>query len=172
MSAPLLTAETLRSLLRYDPETGEFRWIARDGKKAWNTKYAGKLAGFNWTVGAICYRSIRIFDWPFLGHRLAWLYMTGEWPAGGIDHRDGDGLNNRWANLREASKVENAGNVRAKSRNTSGFKGVSQKSNGRYRASIQSHGKWRHLGTFVTAEEAHSAYAAAAAEAFGEFARS
>lgn len=171
MNAPLLTQAILKSLITYDPATGMFRWLPRPGKTAWNTRYAGKPAGFDWTVGGVVYRSIRIFDWPFLGHRLAWLYMTGAWPASGIDHRDGDGLNNRWANLREATKVQNAGNVKAKRRNTSGFKGVSQTPNGRFRASIQSNGNWRHLGTFMTAEEAHSAYIAAAIETFGDFAR-
>lgn len=173
MSAPKITAEELRSLVVYDPATGVFTWLPRAGHASWNTKYAGKPAGFDWRVGRLTYRSIRIYDWPFLAHRLAWLYMTGEWPAHGIDHRDLDGLNNRWNNLRLATKTENGANTRATKRNRLGLKGVcaAAGSGGRFRASIGAGGKQKHLGTFDNPEDAHAAYAAAARELFGEFAR-
>jgi hypothetical protein len=173
-NAPHLDQETLTRLLDYDPETGIFRWRERtDVRKAWNTRYAGKIAGFDWNVpnSNVTYRSIRIFDWPFLGHRLAWLYMTGEWPTHGVDHRDMDGLNNRWGNLRSATKAQNAANTKILRTNTTGFKGVSLSKNGRYRATIKINDRQKWLGYFDTPEEAHAAYCRAALERSGQYAR-
>ncbi len=174
MSEPFLDQAILLTLLHYDPETGVFTWYRRpDARKVWNTRYAGKVAGFDWTVSpGVVYRSIRIFDWPFLGHRLAWLYMTGGWPPIGVDHRDLDGLNNRWTNLRLATKAQNAANTRAPRNSTTGHKGVSwSKTNRKFRAYIRAGGRQKWLGYFDTAEEASAAYQSAAAEVYGEFAR-
>jgi hypothetical protein len=96
--------------------------------------------------------------------------VTGEWPTGLIDHQNGDGTDNRWANLRLATSSLNAANSRRRSDNTSGFKGVSRCRGARWRASIQLNGKFKHLGHFDTPEEAHAVYCAAAANYFGEFA--
>lgn len=171
--APALTQDTLKRLLHYEPLTGVFTWLTRaDVRQSWNTRYAGKEAGFDWSIGNVTYRSIRIFDWPFLAHRLAFLYTTGAWPKDGIDHKDLDGLNNRWANLREATKAQNSANTKAMRNNSSGFKGVSKNHNGRWRATISISGKQRRLGYFDTPEEASAAYHAAAVERSGEFARS
>lgn len=170
--APILDQALLKSLLIYDPETGVFTWKPRGDNARWNKRYAGKVAGFDWAVGNVAYRSIRIFDWPFLGHRLAWLYMTGKWPGTGVDHRDLNGLNNRWTNLRAATKTQNAGNTRLQPTNKTGFKGVSTYgTTGRFRANICIFGKQTWLGAYDTAEEAHAAYVAAAIEHYGEFAR-
>ena len=95
-------------------------------------------------------------------------------PENGLltDHRDGDGLNNRRANLRLASKAENGRNSRMKSRNTSGFKGVHlHKETGKWRARISTGDKHVSLGLFATPEDAHAAYAKASAELHGEFSR-
>lgn len=175
MTAPALNQETLKRLLHYDPETGVFTWrIRADGPKAWNTRYAGKEAGYDWSPQGsnVTYRCIRIFDWPFLGHRLAWLYMTGAWPTDIIDHDDGDGLHNSWENLREANRVQNAANAGPTKRNKTGYRGVSiHKPSGAYRAAIFVDGKQTHLGHFPTAEEAARAYEAAAKKHHGKFAR-
>jgi hypothetical protein len=116
------------------------------------------------------YWSIRIYDWPFAAHRLAWLYMKGAWPAVLVDHRDLDGLHNWWSNLREADKVQNGANMRMHRRNKSGFKGVSYRA-GRFRATIRVNGRQKWLGYHDTAEAAHEAYRIAAIERSGEFAR-
>lgn len=175
MPAPQLDQAILLSILHYDPDTGIFTWRHRHGaSQRWNTRYAGKVAGFDWKCGPnVVYRSIRIFDWPFLGHRLAVLYMTGEWPVSGIDHRDLDGLNNRWGNLRPANKSQNGANTRSPNTNTSGFKGVSlDRKTGRYRAYIKNHNRQIWLGYHDTPEAAHAAYMTAATALRGDYARS
>lgn len=173
MSAPTLTAELLRSILIYEPETGKFTWRSRtDVRSAWNTRYAGREAGYVWRASKnVCYRCIRIFDWPFYGHRLAFLYMTGKWPEAIVDHEDLDGLNNRWGNLRQATKAQNAANSPTPLTNTTGFKGVSRCRGGRYRASIRIDGRQVWLGRFATPEAAHEAYCRAAVSRSGEYAR-
>lgn len=173
MPAPILTADALRAMIHYDPDTGVFTWKARpDARKAWNTRYAGKSAGYDWQIGNTAYRSIRIFDWPFLGHRLAWLYMTGEWPESMVDHADTNGLNNRWSNLRPATKSQNSANSRKPVTNKTGFKGVSvAKKSGKYRATITVNGRHKDLGIHSTPEAAHDAYCDAAAAYSGEYAR-
>lgn len=173
MPTPFLDQETLRKLLIYYPGLGDFMWRTRsDVGQTWNTRYAGKAAGFSWTApGGVTYRSIRIFDWPFLGHRLAFLYMTGEWPTL-VDHIDGNGMNNRWANLRLATRAQNAANSGLSVANKTGFKGVcAGKAPGRYRATIRIGGKQVSLGTFDNPEAAARAYRKAATEHHGEYAR-
>jgi AP2 domain/HNH endonuclease len=89
-----------------------------------------------------------------------------------VDHKDGNGLNNRKDNLRPATDQQNSFNSRIPSNNTSGFKGVSwHKRDHKWRARITFGGKRRHLGDFNTPEDAHKAYAKASAELHGEFGR-
>lgn len=173
MRKPPLTQQQLKQLLAYNPETGVFTWLQRsDVRPQWNGRYAGKVAGYaRQATGGGWYWSIRIFDWPFHAASLAWLYMTGEWPPL-IDHRDGDGMNNRWANLRIADKAQNAANSKISSRNTSGYKGASLcKKTGKWRATIRRDGRQEWLGYYDTPEAAHAAYMAAAREVHGAFAR-
>lgn len=88
------------------------------------------------------------------------------------DHIDGDGLNNRRANLRKCSRAENQRNRGAQQNSTSGFKGVTwSRQKGKWRASIQVAGSTKNLGYFETSAAAHEAYSAAAVTLHGEFAR-
>lgn len=101
----------------------------------------------------------------YMAHRLIWFYVTGEWPAQRLDHKDTTRTNNKWLNLRLATAVTNAQNVRRAHRDsTHGFLGVSfirRRISKPFRSEIRVDGKQMQLGTFATAEEAHQAYVAA-----------
>jgi HNH endonuclease/AP2 domain len=161
----LLTQARLRQLLTYDPQTGLFTWkIRRRGPRG----KAGEIAGMLSVRGYIVIKADGI---RYRAHRLVWLYMTGKWPNGDLDHRNGARDDNRWSNLRSASRSQNLANSRISKNNTSGYKGVSFNSiNRRWRASIKCN-KAYHLGYFDTAEAAHRAYVKKAKEFFGAFAR-
>lgn len=146
-----LTAARLRELLHYEPQTGAFTWNVppRNAK-------AGDIAG---GVRRDGYVSIRCDGASYVAHRLAWLYVTGEWPGQDIDHRDGVRSNNAFGNLREASDSENAQNRAIRSDNSSGFPGVCRhKGKGGWQAKIGINGRRLYLGLFETPEEAHAAY--------------
>ena len=169
-----LTAEYLRSILHYDQETGFFTWLERAdlpegaARNRWNGRFPGQRAGYLKSFKHTSYLVIRINGQPYRAHRLAWLYVTGEWPSGEIDHEDGDGLHNWFINLRDATRAQNSGNTRRRSDNTSGFKGVGRKGK-RWVARVMIDGRKLHLGTHDTPEEAHVAYVEAAKKHFGEF---
>jgi hypothetical protein len=159
-----LTVDDLRALLSYEPETGEF-WIRRPVHVMHRTRPAGYVRRDG-------YRVIGVSGGQYLAHRLAWLYMTGEWPAAFIDHRNLAKDDNRWANLRAATKSQNGANTRLLPQNTSGFKGVIWcKQMRRWVAQIKVNGRAKYLGCFQSREDAAAAYALAAAALFGEFAR-
>lgn len=160
-----LTAERLRELLHYDPETGVFKW--RVGRRG--TARAGTIAGRLHRDG---YRRIQVDGVSYAAGPLAWLYMKSEWPAGQIDHENCARDDNWFTNLREANGSQNNMNTRLRRTNTSGFKGVTfHKACGRWQAGIRHAGRHRHLGLFDTATEAHAAYCKAALEIDPEFAR-
>lgn len=93
-------------------------------------------------------------------------------PAVEVDHRNGDGLENRRFNLRVCSRQQNSWNRGLESTNTTGFKGVSYRPEySKYEAKIRFHVRRYYLGMFDTAEEAAMAYDAAAEAAFGDYAR-
>lgn len=161
----VLTAAKLRKVLKYDMETGIFSWDINAARNA----RAGSTAGCHLTSG---YIQITVNGSKYRAHILAFLYVTGKWPKDEIDHIDRNPKNNRWENLREATRSENAANSIMKSNNTSGFKGVSwSKSDKKWVGAIRVRGKHFYLGSFDTPEEAHEAYKMAAKEGFGDFAR-
>lgn len=151
MSNKALSLQQASRLLAYDAQTGLFT-----SKVARGPLKRGQSVG---TVGKAGYLQIQVFGVLFYAHRLAHLLMTGEMPTGQIDHIDGDRLNNRWSNLRDASALINAQNKRrARSDSKSGLLGASKHSDGRWQARIKADGRYRHLGLFDTKEEAHQAY--------------
>jgi hypothetical protein len=163
-----LSADFVREILDYDPKTGIFRWKYRLDREAnWNSRWVGKTAGYP-IKGHI---RIQIAGKPgYYAGPLAWLYMTGEWPPDQVDHRDLDRGNNRWTNLRLADNSQNNCNREAQANSRSGIRGV-QIHGGRWRARITARGRTYELGYFVTVQEAVAAYAVAAKELHGEFAR-
>jgi hypothetical protein len=160
-----LTQSRLQELLHYDPETGDFRWRVDRGKCTKAGDYAGSVQS---STG---YLQIGIDYWVYFAHRLAWLYIHGEWPADQIDHINRDKLDNRIANLRQANRSQQGRNRPSRKLYPSGddLKGVQRWYN-RFRAQIKVEGRNIYLGTFDTAEEAHEAYKSAAIEHFGEWA--
>jgi len=155
-----LSAERLRELLHYDPETGVFtRCVARPGK----SRAVGCRAG---TLNKVGYRQIGIDGHVYLEHRLAFLYMTGEWPKFTVDHINCTLTENKWSNLRDVPQRINAHNERsARSTNSTGLLGVTKRADtGRHQALITVDGKHFSLGCFDTAEEAHEAYKVAKRE--------
>lgn len=160
----MLTHSRLQELLKYDPATGEFTWV-KSGRRAGHLASVGRKRNpqKRWFIG-IDYR-------VYPRHRLAWLYMTGAWPPAEIDHENRDTLDDRWGNLREATRSQNQANTRLYRSNSSGYRGVHLNQYGRWRAIISENGKNRSIGYFDTKEEAHAAWLAEAAKAHGEFAR-
>jgi hypothetical protein len=115
------------------------------------------------------YRQIRIDGKIYRANRLAWLYMTGNWPKleiGYINHKKSD---TRWANLRAMTPSQRGATSRR--RNKLGVRGVWITKSGKYVARIKVAGKKKYLGLFDTIEKASVAYARAAKDAFGQFAR-
>ena len=156
-----LTAERLRELLHYDPETGVFtNRISRRRVRAGDV--AGGLDGKGYVL-------IGIDKVKYRAHHLAWLYVHGEWPPDEMDHKDLVRHHNWITNLRLATQAQNNANRRKYRNNKSGFKGV-YSSQGRWRAMIRIDRRGRHIGCFDTPEEAHAAYVAKAKELFGEYA--
>ena len=160
---PNITHQRLLQLLDYNPETGEFFWKSDRGRLAKKGGVAGTIDGG--------YVKIIIEGKKYSAHRLAMFYMTGEWPPMKIDHFNTNGIDNRFANLRNATDLQNAHNKNKYKNNTSGYKGVSWKpQNKKYQASIQFNGKQLYLGLYDTAEEAYEIYCQKARELHGEFA--
>jgi len=158
-----LTQERLKEILHYDPQTGEWRWKQR---LAWRID-VGERAG---TINQLGYLIITIDGTLYAAHRLAFLYMTGEWPIDEVDHCDLNKANCVWSNLRQSIHQQNCSNVRKRLNNTSGFKGVSRSRN-QWAACIRKNGKTIHLGRFDKPEDAAAAYDKAAEQLFGEFHR-
>lgn len=145
-----LTADKLRKLLAYDPETGTFTWrVSGVGRKR-------LTAGCTDAAG---YRCIRIDDRLYRAHRLAWMYVYGVWPSL-IDHVNGTRADNRLANLRLATPSQNAQNKHGlQPSNTSGYQGVSWfPSRAKWVAKITVNRKQHHLGYYDDIVDAHQAY--------------
>jgi hypothetical protein len=162
---PVLTQERLIELLHYDPDTGLFTRLRTRGSSK-----AGAIAGGISKGPRDGYLRIKVDGKRYKAHRLAFLYMTGKWPNGLVDHKDTNKLNNSWKNLRESTNGQNKANGRTYKNNKLGIKGVSLRGR-KYHARIYHSGKLTTLGTFETAEKANQAYYAAATEVHGGFAR-
>jgi hypothetical protein len=159
-----ITAEHVRSLLKYDADSGVFTWRVRPCY----SMRAGDIAGSPDPINR--YVRIKIGGELYLAHRLAWLYVYGEWPQNEIDHKDRNRENNRLSNLRTATPQENRCNKKIYANNLTGAKGVYwHKQHGKYAAAIQANGNRKHLGLFDSIYKASQAYNAAAVALHGNF---
>lgn len=150
-----LTQKALREWLDYSPTTGVFTW-KKDRKSA-------KIGDHPRSADKDGYLRVGLLGKTHKLHRLAFLYVTGQWPTGQVDHIDGDRANNKWSNLRDVDASTNQQNKnRAFKGAKVGLLGVSQpKGRDRYSARISVDGERMFLGWFATAEEAHQAYMSA-----------
>jgi hypothetical protein len=149
----------LRELLAYDKETGIFTWRKTKGRCHKDAK-----AGWIDRDGYLC---IGLFTLNHAAHRLAWLYVYGEWPKGQVDHKNMIVTDNRIVNLRVATMTHQRANQRVRRDSSTGFKGVYETRHGTFSARLCH----EHLGTFDTINLARNAYNKRAKEVFGEFAR-
>ena len=182
MASSPITQKYLKSILDYNPETGIFTWRERTPDmfnetqkrsrehacKNWNSRCSGKQAG--WLKDG--YIIIEVNGNKHRSHVLAYVYMNGKYPENEIDHDNGNSSDNRWINLRPATRSQNLMNTKIRKDNRSGFRGVSfSKASSKWQAQICVNNKRFHLGLFNTPQEAHEAYCAAALKYFGEFSR-
>ena len=149
-----LTQARLKELLSYDPATGHFRWNVHRG----GTATPGSRAGSTHISG---YRKIVVDGKTYREHRLAFLYMVGQFPQHDVDHINHQRADNRWDNLRELTRHQNLGNLPVRSKNHSGYTGVEKRGNS-YRVRIGAGRDRRYVGSFPTPEQASAAYQKAA----------
>ena len=143
-----ITAEKLRELLHYDPATGIFTWKIGSA----NQVKAGDAAGCPTGNG---YLQIRLQSRLYKAHRLAWLYVYGEWPEDQLDHINRNRSDNRISNLRDVTQKQNHQNRSKSSNNTSGHTGVVwHKQRSKWQAKIMHNKKDISLGLFTNIEEA------------------
>ena len=153
----VLTADYLRQVLHYDPETGEFFWKINE---RW-ARYGEQAGAVDKASG---YRNIGIGGKIHGAHRLAWLYVYGAWPVGQADHWDGDYDSNSIANLRDSTHSQNNANREFPTNNT-GYRGV-QKNWNKFAVTCNH----KYLGTYATLEEAVAVRKKAEVEMQGLFA--
>jgi len=157
-----LTAERLRQLVHYDPDSGCFFWRVQDGRPV---REGGVAGAPDRDTG---YWRIRIDYSIYYAHRLAWLYVYGRWPRGDVDHANGLRNDNRIENLREATRTQNNANRRG-NRNRLGARGVYQHRK-RFVARVVYRGVCVHRSRHGTLADAAAEYVARSQEIFGEFA--
>lgn len=145
-----LTADRIRELLDYNPETGAFVWRVRRGRIL-----AGSAAG---RIDSRGYVGINIELRKYAAHRLAWLHYYGEWPLLNIDHINRNKTDNRIANLRDVTHSENALNRHFPKRGpraTASYATLHKKT-GKWQSHILIDGKYTYCGLFATKEEARA----------------
>lgn len=180
MRAPIKTLpsiEKLNELFSYDAEAGLLSWKSKLGSTradiGFNNKTAGKPVGTITERGYLTV-GIRANGKPtyYLVHRIIWKMMTGADPEFQIDHIDGNRLNNKWENFRQATNGQNIQNSKLRSDNKSGIKGVHWSADRRkWEAVITANGISRRIGRFNNLEDATLAISIARHENHGEFAR-
>lgn len=158
-----ISHERIREVLNYDGGTGQFYWKVKASKKT----VVGSVAGSKEPRG---YIKIRIDGALLSAHQIAFMWMNGNWADGEIDHIDRDKSNNRWDNLRLATRSQNARNSPPRF-NKTGFNNVGQSASGKYYCRIIVDKKQVNMCGYDTPAEAHNAYLIAVKQHHGEFAR-
>lgn len=148
----MLTQDLLWELFEYNPETGILTNKVSRGRSK-----AGTEVGTLHRDGSNTYRRVKINGKSYMIHRLIWVMQVGTEPDI-IDHKDGNGLNNKWDNLRSVNKQENNRNQRKRKDNVSGVCGVcwATQSN-KWVVIINFDGKQHKLGYFKNFDDAVAA---------------
>jgi hypothetical protein len=149
-----LTQVELKTNLHYCPDTGIFTWLVSNTNSVKVGDIAGSLTAEGYLRIVVNYKEHR-------AHRLAWLYMYGEFPKCQIDHINGIRNDNRLLNLRDVTNSENGQNRRKAQANnkSSGLLGVTwDKSSNKWKVSIGIDGRQFNIGLFTDKYEAHDAY--------------
>lgn len=152
----------IKDFLKYDPVAGSFHWIKDCG-----TRGRVGAEAKNYTV--LGYVFIAFKKRKYSAHQLAWWWIKGAIPTNEIDHINGVKDDNRFSNLREATRGQNTRNSKTRKDSSVGLKGVSP-DRGKFRGRITLNGVRIYLGTFATKEEAFEAVRAARRELHKEFA--
>lgn len=172
-----MTTELVRELLDYDPATGICRWRVACNTTS-TTRQIGDIAGSLMPPtrnGGGGYLTVWIEGRAYKLHRLIWLHVTGQWPDPEVDHINLNRANNRWTNLREATRSQNSANSPGW-RKRQGLKGAYRVNKNRgdkkcgWVSYITVERNRIYLGFFKAAEEAHAAYVEAARKHHDEFA--
>lgn len=151
----------VEKIMQYDPKTGKLTYLMQRGPRA-----AGDEVG---VVNDQGYRIIYLFGRRYRASWVANLLMTGKWPRCEMDHINRCPSDDRWCNLREATRLQNCQNMSRTNR--FGLRGVSQRQGTKtFAAKIRLAGKHIYLGSFSSAKDAHAAYLIAARRLHGEFA--
>jgi hypothetical protein len=159
----MITQAEIKSILSYDEKTGDLTWLRQTGPRG----TVGSIAG---SIDAYGYRNVKINGHSYKAHRLVWLYHTGEFPGGELDHVNVSKLDNRIENLRVATRSENIQNTRMRADNTTGFRGVVwHKSSKRWVARASVNGVRKFICASPLKEIAVSAYEAFAKDRFNGF---
>lgn len=178
---PLPSYEMLCKLLRYEPETGKLFWRHRPvdmfanerDHRLWTGRFSGQEA---FTANNGCgYKRSQIQGKWYLAHRIIWVLQTGREPIEEIDHINHDRSDNRWGNLRTATRSGNMSNVSSAKNSSSKYLGVSwHKATKKWYAHIskgsRKDGKLLSLGLYDCEEEAARAYDFMAPHIHGDFA--
>ena len=164
----LPTQKRLRELFLYIPNKGIFIRIKKlkynntTEKQDMNAGNLSKLRNYQQWV-------IRVDGKQYKRSRLAFMYVTGHWPQYEIDHINGNSLDDRWCNLREATHQQNSWNMKAYKKKSLLPPGV-RKSGNKFQSRIKKNDKTYYLGTFYDEKDAAIAYRKARQKLFGKWA--
>lgn len=166
----------VRVLFDYEDDTGRLNWAVAAGRHGRITP--GTRAGSEHKdQDGYQSRYVSINGKFYKATHLIWAWKTGQWPKKTIDHKNCDGLDDRWENLREAGASEQKQNNRKRKDNRTGYKCVTYYADPRYKDDkfyrwqvVVSGKRIKSSIRYATSEEAYAAYCARLKEFHGDFA--
>ncbi len=165
---PALSREFLEDVLALDRDAGKLFWLS---PSKYHSEKTGQEAGCaRKNSNGKTYWHVKINGLAYRRSYLVYCMTTDKWPAECIDHIDGNSLNDRPSNLREATVMQNAWNHKGRRKNTDLPMGIRRMPSNKYQARIACNKKTIYLGCFDSVEEAVNRYAEKRKELYGEFA--